>query len=250
MTQDVESQNTLDAIVRSVLIDTDEDIDKNYAKYLHWAIECYREGIVFDMPTPCLKSVVIPMNDYNAIDFPFDYIDWCSIGLVNGDHITRLSESIDSINNTFQKDGLGNDIANGSGGTDYPGTGVGMGNYQIQTWFYGGYGIPQTDVFSVDNTRRQFIFKSRFKAGKIYLKYLATVAEANSVVHPYCASVIRAYLHLKKAQMGGASNMGLMQLKSREYTAELTRLRSRLSNLTPEFFRNLVKANYTMVNKI
>lgn len=75
-------------VVHSVAADLGETSTKYYQKYLKWAFDCYRELNLFILP--CIKTVVLTVNDNLTVDLPDDYVNYTAIGVKIGRHLYLL----------------------------------------------------------------------------------------------------------------------------------------------------------------
>lgn len=251
---------SLSEIVYSVIADMGENTTHNFDKYLKWAYQAYQD-FRYDMAGE-IKSVMLPMNDYFAVDAPEDMIDWTKIGKRVGDKI-RVFGVNDNITFYHDKDECGNILANEP--TSVNNIPV---NWSGGYWFgnlineYGefvgglfGYGGAHNSLgyFRYNSQARQFQFDSRVAKGDVLLEYLSSGVNPNqnTVVTRYAQSAIMAYVHWQRFRFDrnyGPAN-GHTQVMKDEYYNELRKLQARLNGLSVRDVLDATRRYYMMSPK-
>lgn len=234
----------LSEIVYSAIADRGENTTHKYEQCLHWAMKAYKE-MHYDFLGE-IKSVILSMNDYYAVDAPEDMVDWIKVGKKFGDKII-----VYNTNNTIalqhNKNGCGDILPNPTGG---------IGNANPLGWPYGfwfsnltneygeflggifGYGGDHSSLgsFRYNVVARQFQFASDVVKGDIVLEYLSSGVNpnANTLVNRYAEHAIELYIHWnmhKFDKQYGPANGHTAKLED-EYYNECRKARARITGLT------------------
>lgn len=248
---------TLDSIVNSVIADLGEDSTHNYDKYLHWGIEGLQD---FHMDSAQeVKTVKLAMNDYNAINWPSDYVDWTKIGIQVGDKVRTFGVNSD-IALSVDTDDCGNPrLLSAADCNSLPDNCDGFGGYWFNNYvndhgeilgrFFGiggaGGGIGK---YKIIKERKQIQFDSVVNRTTVYMEYIGTgfnPCEA-TVVNQYAKKLIKLYIHWHRCKFKLGRSTAETREAKLEYDVEHERVRSRLSDLTPEGIIELTRKNYKL----
>lgn len=249
---------SLDSIVNSVIADLDEGSTHNYDKYLHWALEALQD---FHMDSAQeVKTVMLPMNDYNAIDFPKDYVDWCKIGIAIGDKVKTFGVN-DNIATYMDKDECGNPIKNSIGDCNSlpDNCSDGFGGYWFNNYindhgevlgrFFGiGGGSSGLGYYTVNKQSRQIQFDSVVRRTNAYMEYIGTGFNPceTTVVNQYAKKLLKLYIHWHRCKFKFGRISGETREAKQEYNDEYRLVRARLNDLTPEKIIELTRKNYKL----
>lgn len=250
---------TIDNIVMSALGDKDEQGTHNYRRYLHYALRCAQDWH-FDSAQE-VKTIELNMNDYNAVDWPQDYIDWTKIGVRYGDKVMTfgVNDDIDLLHNA---DECGNPIINASADTEdniNMFTPLYWGGYWFQNYIndYGehmgrfyGYGGAAHGIgnFKLNKERRQFQFDSKVTAKKIYLEYISNGFDPckETMVNRYAESMIRTYVHWQNSVFKEGPASSNSQAWELEYDKQLRLSRARVFELSVKDIINISREHYKL----
>lgn len=248
---------TLDSIVNSVIADLGEDSTHNYDKYLHWGIEGLQD---FHMDSAQeVKTVKLAMNDYNAIDWPSDYVDWVKVGIQVGDKVRTFGVNSD-IPLSLDVDDCGNPTLLAEGDCNaLPDNSDGFGGYWFNNYINdhgeiigGFFGIGGASGgighYTVNKERKQIQFDSSVTRTTAYLEYIGTGFDPceTTVVNQYAKKLIKNYIHWQRATFKFGAVSGEAQAWERRFDNEYRLVRGRLNDLTPQGIIELTRRNYKL----
>lgn len=200
-------QWSIAAIADSLENDTGDFGTQKHLQYCRWALELYRQLNYKVLKQ--VKTVEVPLNAYNAIDYPSDMIVWSKVGVRYGDKVLAIGTAED-IALYHEKDECGEPIKNRHfPSMDEVANGISLDSYCSFHGFGGGawpdgsiidnscvgysVGIPYKGFFSDDKTKRQLQFSSNVVAKKIYLEYVhdLSCSGVDTVVNPLTYEYLR-----------------------------------------------------------
>jgi hypothetical protein len=248
---------SINTITRSILIKKSLPIHY-YMRFLKFVCDAIRE-LSFDT-LKVVNSVTLTINcNGNYATLPADYVDYTLIGIpkgqfiqpaVNRDSITRLP----NYNTTGQIIDYG--IPENS--IDFP---FFPGFFMFQTIddlgenvgrLYGYNTGYLANSYSVIKERGVIQFDENFPSPTCALQYIGNGQSANSAtqIDPLAQACVEAFadhqweLHKIKAQIG------MIELKEREFGKQWRLLRARLGGYTVDDIRQALKRGYTLAPKV
>jgi hypothetical protein len=238
---------TISDVVFSVIADRGEDSMHKFNQYLHWALEGLQDWHMDSAQE--IKTVQLTMNDYKAVDWPSDYVDWCKIGVQYGDKVATFSVN-DKIALFHDTDECGNILDNLPVSLDrfpnmfndpfYGGYWFSnfinvYGEHMGKLFGYGGAANPQGS-YTVNRAARQFQFDSSVTATTIYLEYISTgfTPTQQSYVNEYAKKLLKYYVHMCASRFKNGIASADAQVWERTYWNEYRLARARVFELTPE----------------
>ena len=222
---------TLNQIVNNILLKRKYPIHY-YLEFLLYAKEGLRESAYDELHL--LNTKKIPINSYNAIDLPNDYVDYCSVNLQFGQKLRPLVPS-DTLNPLHNFDSNFNIVEYSSTNTDITlSNPLLYGNvflaalwltttynsYGEATGKFFGYGAGNpTDTFRVVKERNQIQLNEGIVADNIILCYIGDGSDADSAsqIDPYAQSMIDAYAMWKFKENNRTYGQGEVETARQEY---------------------------------
>lgn len=190
-----------------------------------------------------VRTVKLPINDYNAITLPCDFMDWTKIGIPNGQFIKPLANrsSMTRLNNYDEQ---GDKIAYNSDDETIFGTlfslhgGLGYSvryNDKLESTgrVYGSRG-NQTNTFKYLRERNEITVDSDIAATEVVLEYISDGQEADNAtqITPYAIATLEAYMNWKHKENGRTYNEGERMRAQRQFDHQHSLLRARMNPLT------------------
>lgn len=236
---------SLDTIVRGFLL------QKGYT--MHFYIDCLAhaarcfEELHFDT-LHNVRTVELPVNSYNAVPLPCDYMDFIKVGVRNGQYIIPLSQR-ESINNLNNFDSNGNKIPWVDSGLTYgpflawsPTAINDKGEYVGKQ-----YGLTgqNTYTFRIITARKEIQLDDGSGIEKIILEYISDGNESDNatMVSLYAKSTIEAYINWKIKEGSRAYNEGDRMRSQREFDHQHRILRGRLNSMTITDIKKIMEKN-------
>lgn len=240
----------LDIITRRTLLEKGLPIHY-YAENLYHASACLRE-LSFDT-LKIVNTQLLPINSYNAIDLPDDYVDDVAVCFNWGEVLQPIPHK-SSINPLRIHNPTTGDFTShtNTGQFDNNGLFYGMVGW---TWYWNinDYGEPTGRLFGANGggvngykvikERRQIQLTGDFPTQSIVLQYISDgqTANAASLIDPQAISTIQAYQSWKSSP--NANNP--YSPEAANYNKERRKLRARLNPLTTVDIKQIIRQNYT-----
>lgn len=229
--------DSLDSIVRGALIDAGETTLHKYSKFLHWAIESFKDYI-FDSAQE-VKTVQLPMNNLKQIVIPSDYVDWVKIGIQCGDRIKVLNVNDDIARiHAIDDCGCAVPFKEGSDFNEIRTDALALGGYYFFNYnqygeflggIYGYGGGHHEHGFTVIKEASPPVIQldARINNTMVYMEYISNGFSPckETLVNPYFAKAIKRYIHWMRWLY--AEKAGLAGEAERLYYAELGNARYR-----------------------
>lgn len=207
---------TLDSIVRSALMDINEDMSR-YEQFLFWAQDGYRQ-LQFTVDRQ-IKTIAASVTNYKAIKMPKDYLEYVKIGIKNGDVLMLFTKAhnimyqvdcgdVESAEvRTEEQDIL---FRGGFAGLDY-GQSIYTDNFITEWGEHRGrlWGVVAkhngTGYFRVNERKREIQLETSLLGGttqKVYMEYVAACIEPGktTIVHPTYDRLLRYYIHWQRLE--------------------------------------------------
>lgn len=214
----MQNNYSIASLADSLANDTGNFGTNKHLQYAKWALELYRQ-LDFSV-LKVVKTVALPLNSYNALDYPADMVDWAKVGIQYGDKVYVLGTA-DDIALYHEKDDCGVPIKNiHHPSMDEVVNGLNVDNYSqysFQNWqypnfptpefqdnsFYGyGTGIPYKGFFIENREKRQLQFSSNVNAKAIYLEYITdgSCNNVDTVIPPLAYEYLRQAVHCRASE--------------------------------------------------
>lgn len=192
--------------VSMVQLDRDDFSSRNYKRYLQYAINTYKEEIMFGIsPSVNVMYGDLSKSSIGVIDMPEDYEYYTKVAiLVNGRYLTLslnpdmpLNRRTDICGDEeFESDngGLLNFERFSSGGYGYMFAGhYRAGNYVGEMYGLGG-GMNRAGYFTIDEKLRRFQF-TNVPRTEVVIEYVGNGAGEGSLIDDMAIPVIRYGVH-------------------------------------------------------
>ena len=245
---------TLDAIVRRTLLENGLPIHF-YAEYLFYSSTCLRELTIDTLKV--INTRCLPIGEYGEVDLPDDYLDDVGLSFNTGAVLKPIPHK-DSINplrihdattGAFLQQPTTNNVIQGD--VLFPFVG--------RTWYWNvsDYTEPTGRLFGSDGhnpngykvikERRQIQLYGDFRNGNVVLQYISDgqSADAASMVDTLAFSTIQAFNNWKRSP----NKDNEFSPEGRAYYNTKRKLRSRLSDMTGEDIKNIVRGAYSAAIK-
>lgn len=254
---------TIDQVVRGVCKDLEEGLER-YETYLHWALKAHKDWHLDQAKE--VKTVLLDLNAYKAVDWPDDYVDWTKIGIKYGNQLLTFVHD-DYMSFPLDSDDTGNDPDLDADWEDV--TDILDSNLVSQDtggyYFYNNisphgedpgrlFGLTAKDnylgYFRINREREQIQLRSRVSnLTTIYLEYIANGYNpcGESFVHPYAAHLISLFVHWQRLKHKRPYNRGQVQDAKDDYWQEYDRVCSRMFDLTVEDILECSRSGYTLL---
>ncbi len=252
---------TISDIVFEVIADLGEGGTHYFDRYLNYALRGAQEWH-FDSAQE-VKTIVIPMNGYNAIDFPEDYVDWVKVGIQLGDKIKTFGANDQSIALYHgETDECGNPELNAAHVCDLPINVNGYGGYWFSNIFnsYGenmgkqfGYGGGKNclGAWKVNKERRQIQFDSTVTRTNVYFEYISNGFNpcGETVINQYGRNMLRTYIHWQRSVFKNGAASSESQVWKEEFDEQRRLARARVFDLSISEILELTRQNYKLSTK-
>lgn len=247
---------TLDSIVRNFLLKRGYSLHW-YLQFIVYAKDCLRQLSEDDLTV--VNTKLLPVNSYNAVDLPNDYLDYTLVGVRVGQNVKPLVET-SKINRMVNRNDDLEPIPYGTNavpgdeqiyyGSLYP--------FYWNTTYWNTYGEPigrmyglgaglQDDVFSVFPERGQIQLTEYLSVDNIVLEYISDGmnADAATRISPYAYDTIDAYILWQMKEHSRTYSAGEAQLAKQEYIDQRKILRARLNPMTIDMWKRIFqRASY------
>lgn len=200
--------NNLDTIVRRWLLETGHSIHY-YAEGLFHAASCLRE-LSFDT-LQLVNTRNLPLNEYNAVDLPDDFVDEVMVGIPVGDRYQPVPK-LSNLNPLRLAEEGGDYSMYTETTTNENGSGISSLPYAIWYWNFNEYGEPTGRFFGVGGgsklngykvikERRQIQFTDVFTSETVLLQYISDgqSLDAATQLTPMAFAAIQAYIAWKRS---------------------------------------------------
>jgi hypothetical protein len=251
-------QYTLDSIVKQALLLKRYPL-AYYIDFLVYAKYCLAELALDDLKN--VRTKLLTVNDYFAVDLPNDFLDETKVGVMVGQQIRPLvpDNSINSLNNydsNFAITTYASEQQNDNDEELFYYFNSWMNGLYLTT-FWNSYGEPlgrqfgfsggYSDTYKVVRERNQIQLNEAIGVDTIVLEYISDGTDADSAtqITPYAVATIRAYIDWQHKANNRTYNDGQRELAKQEYMRERKILRARMSGLTLTTLKRIVaKSTY------
>lgn len=246
--------DTVDSIARRTLLELGLPVHYYFERLVH-SVSAVRE-LSFDT-LKIVNTVELPVNEYNAIDLPDDFVDDVGLSYGRNGFIRKLHHT-EYINPLRYHDSTGTYIkppqaqfaVNGQGFFGLRGLGWywNINEYGEPTGrFFGARGASDRDGYQVIRERRQIQLTNDAPCDTAVLMYISNGQNADNAtqVDTRAHACIRAYGDWMSSPQAGVKNSPLGQ----SYYASKRELRARLDELTNVDIIHAVRRSYTAAIK-
>jgi hypothetical protein len=223
-----------------------------YLEHLLHAATCLRE-LSFDT-LHIINTARLPVNDYNAVDLPFDFVDDVMVGIPVGGMLQPVAKR-DNINplRTFDEDGQ---FANWTESNSEETNAIFSGTW---TWFWNvndfgeptgrmfGAGSGSDNGYMVDRKRRQIQLTGSFTSDEIVLMYISDGQSADNAtqIDVRAQAAIDAFIGWKASPNADIKD----SYEAATFYNEKRMLRARLDDLTILDIKAIIRRNYKAAPK-
>lgn len=236
-------------IVRRVQKDLEEGTERTDT-YLHWALEAHKDWHLHLGKE--VKTVILPVTDWKAIELPNDYIDWTKVGIQNGDQIQTFVNDPNMALNFDKEERTGDRLPN----KNQQITDISYAEDGIVTpygWYFYNlvdekgadgqrvFGLAHKDnylgYFRVNTERGEIQFRTQVSGLKnVYLEYIADGYNPckNTLVHPEAVSLYKLYIHWMREKYKPNPTKWVVDNAKQDYWEEFDRVQFLMWDLTVE----------------
>ena len=241
---------SLDAVVRNFLLKRQYTLHW-YLQFIVYAKDCLRQLNEDDLL--CINTKLLPVNDYNAVDLPSDYLDYTLVGVKVGQNVKPLVET-NKINRMINRNSDLEPIKYSESESN-PNNEVNYGALYPFYWhtvYWNSYGEPtgrmfgagagvQDDVFSVFPERNQIQLTENMTVDNIVLEYISDGmnADAATRITPYAYDTIDAYIMYQMKCNTRTYSAGEAEYAKQDYIDQRKILRARMNPMTIEMWKRL-----------
>lgn len=249
---------TLDSIIRSVMVDLNED-EARYFQYLHWGLEALTDYTIDQSRS--IKTKELKVSPYKTSDVPKDCVSIVNLGIKMDDRlwVFRYDESLWN---------------RGPGDTTLPARPVSSGedlpvftpNYYLSNFIndYGenlgrlyGYSVQREHIpgyFRLINkcTQIQFNQSVLTNGDKVYLEYVSDgiTEDGTNLVDKQTAKAIKLYIHWMRLEYSRTETNASKNRAKALYEAEVRKVSWRNSNFTIEDLQEILEERYSLAPKM
>ena len=245
-------------VVMSALMDIGAGMER-YEQHKHWVLEGYKD-FHFDLAQE-IKTKVLPLTAWKAIELPQDYIDFVKIGIeVNKQIRVFTNDERISLNlpDFDPADGYPDELVGSSVNPDvsserylfYNFDRYGSDTGQLYGLAVKGNGQGE---YRVNKERWEIQFGINLdKDTPIYLEYIrdGITACEKTVVNVYAAKLLKLYAHWMRTKYSKSSNQAEIQRAENDYYREYRMVQSRLMPVKAEDVLEVMRDAYRLVQTI
>lgn len=255
---------SLDKIVKGYLLQRRYPIHW-YVDFLVYAQSCFAE-LHFDS-IGNVRSVKLTIGETGAVTLPTDYVDWCKVGVLNGQFIKPLIQrsGIARLANTAPLtpgvfDTTFDDSFDSSATTQpalYPDpnslfgflcsgiNGVWYNDHSEYTGRHYGANIDRFDTFKVLRERNEIQIHQGLSDENIILEYISDGSEIDNAtqITPYAKATFEAYINWKLKENGRSYSEGERMRAQKQFDHQHRILRARMDPFTLADLRAIIYRN-------
>lgn len=243
---------TLDKIVRTALMKKSYPLHY-YVSFLVYAKECLKELTIDDLKV--FNTKILPVNSYNAVEIPADYLDYVVVGVMTGQGIRPLVESnhLNQLNNFDDNYNIKEWTGSAQEGNSSL---IYYGGFPFSQWFtthwnfygenigrYFGNRGGYSDTFTISKIRNQIQLNEHL-AGleNIYLQYASDGSDSGSAttIDPQAELTIQSYILWQHKEQNRTYSQSERMLAKQEYIDQRRILRARKSDLNLQTLKRII----------
>lgn len=236
---------TLDYVVNSVLNQLGDYTQRNYDRYLQFAIEGFGQLNMFYLPS--VRVVHLQMNDALVVPLPPDCIDYTKIAVCINGKLWTLSVNNNMCIPRAEQCGIPirEIVSNPSALVSAPTDGYAFPGHYYNGIYYGGlYGIGggfNTAYYRIDWERRLIIFSGQIPQNEVVLEYISTgVSKSGTTLIPYQAlAPLKAYVQWQRIEFNDKITLGEKQRKETLFNQECMALQAFESKFTVDEYLDM-----------
>lgn len=244
---------TLDKIVRKALSKKGYPLHY-YCQFLVYGREALQELTMDDLKV--FNTKILPVNSYNAVDIPADYLDYVVVGVMTEQGIRPLVETnkMNVLNNFDSNYNIQEWM--GSTDTDNGSSLIYYGGFPFSQWFtvrFNSYGEAigryfgtrggYSDTFTISKDRNQIQLNEHLSGlENIYLQYSSDGSDSGSAttIDPYAELTIQAYMMWQHKEHNRTYSANERMIAKQEYLQNRAILRARKSDLTLPVLKRII----------
>jgi len=243
----------LDMIVTGLLLEKRYPI-QYYIQFLYLASRGYQTIHFSSLANT--KTLKLPVNSYNAIELPCDFLDWVKVGVAHGQLVQALSErrGITRLNNfddsgnkiTFGKDNLNGVEESAMDATFFRGYQQFYNeNGEFTGRMFGVANGENAQTFRLAPERNEIQLHEGLRVKDIILQYTTDGSSIDNatMITPYARAVIEAYIIWKMKEANRSIGLGERAEAKRQYGLELALFRAQMFPLTRQGIYATVRKN-------
>jgi hypothetical protein len=245
---------SIDSIVHSALMTLQLPLHW-YIDGLHYGLKCVQEMGYRDLPN--IKSVRLTISAAKTVTLPTDYVDWIRIGTDRGQYVSRYGADrnmnrLAPATGTSYGDVFADSTLFPYNWAYYPSH---LTDYnEFNGRFFGQTPTPSNNFLEVRERGVIQMDSTAVVGTSITLDYIYfDSAAATSLVHPYAALVIEAYIvwKIKETSRGmqKVNRFEAPRLKD-EYHVALRQFRANIFNITIQDMERAIRSGNYMTPKI
>jgi hypothetical protein len=232
------------------------DTMSRYEQFKHWAIEGYRD-FHFDLAQE-VKTTVLTLTAWKAVDIPIDFVDWVMIGVVVDNQIRVFTHDnrISLYRPDADQDGVTDPITTTVDPTVQEGVpfwfwnnrtsqGEDAGQLYGLTTKYNGVGY-----FKFNKERGEIQFDPSVDGSTvIYLEYISDGIDPceKTMVNLYAAKLIKMYIHWCRLRFSKSANQAQIQRAQDDYWKEHFKVQNRIQKITVDDVLAAARDAYRLV---
>ena len=246
---------SLDKIVRTALLKKGYPLHY-YVQFLIYARECLKELTQDDLKV--FNTKLLPVNSYDAVDLPSDYLDYVTVGIMTNQGVRPLVEDrklnvLNNFDENFNPIKYSNTTAIADSNNLYYGA-LSFTNWYTVRFNSFGEGLGRSfgakgrysDTFIVVKERNQIQLNEAMDGlDYLYLQYVSDGSDSGSAttLDPYAEMTIQAYCNWMHKENNRTYSANDRMIAKGEYTQQRGILRARKSDLTLEVLKRIIQRN-------
>jgi hypothetical protein len=235
---------TLDKIIKGYLLQKGYSMHW-YVDFLIYTARCFQE-LHYDTLRN-VRTVKLPVNDYNAVILPSDFLDYARIGIPDGQYVRPLVNrpGLNSVPNT-DSDGTRSVYEDPEYGFAFSWADTiyynDKGEHTGRHYGLRDYGV---ETFKIVKERGEIVLDKNVDANNIILEYITDGTEVDNAtkIDPYAIATIEAFINWKLKENSRAYNEGERIRAQREFDHQHEILRARKNPLTLADIKSAINRN-------
>lgn len=229
---------TLDYVVNSVFNQLGDYTQRDYDRYLQFAIEGFGQLNLFQIST--VRVVHLQMNDAKVVALPPDFIDYTKVAVCINGKLWTLSVNKNMCLPRAEECGtpIREVVTANPLSINYPNSGYVFADHYYNGRYVGGlYGIGggfNIAYFRIDKERRNIVFSGSVPNDEVVLEYTSTgVSKHGTTLVPYQAlAALKSYIQWQRIEYDDRVGDGAKQRKKDIYEEDCMALNAFESSFT------------------
>ena len=244
---------TLDKIVRTALSKKNYPLHF-YTQFLVYGREALQELTMDDLKV--FNTKILPVNSYNAVDIPADYLDYVVVGVMTEQGIRPLVETnkmnvLNNFDSNYNIQEWMGDVDTNTGSSLIYYGGFPFSQWYTTHWnnfgenigrYYGSRG-GYSDTFTISKDRNQIQLNEHLQGlENIYLQYASDGSDSGSAttIDPYAELTIQSYMMWQHKNHNRTYSETERAIAKQEYIQQRQILRARKSDLTLTVLKRII----------